>query len=74
MATTNPFTWLGLLLTYATVPLTRLVFTQIFGEPLDEMPFIFREMLNLGVVGVLFWLILKKENLTLESIGISRRS
>ena len=74
MATANPFTWLGLLLTYATVPLTRLIFTQIFGEPLDETPFIFREMLNLSAVGVLFWLILKKENLTLESIGISRRS
>ena len=50
MAATNPFTWLGLLLTYATVPLSRIIFTQIFGEPLDETPFIFREILRCSLV------------------------
>lgn len=73
MASTNVFTWFGLLLTYVSVPLTRLVFTHFFGEPLAEAPFIFRELLNLGTVALLFWLILRKEKLPLASIGISPR-
>lgn len=74
MNTVNPYTWLGLLLTYVSVPLTRIIFTQFYGEPLPEIHFVFKELLNLSAVALLFWLILKKENLTLESIGISRRS
>lgn len=70
----NPFTWLGLLLTYVSVPLTRSIFTKFYGDPLPEAHFVFKELLNLSAVALLFWLILKKENLTLESIGISRRS
>ena len=73
MARTSPFTWLGLLLTYVSVTLTRYVFTQIYGDPLPEIPFIFRELLNLGTVALLFWLILKKEKLSLASIGITSR-
>jgi membrane protease YdiL (CAAX protease family) len=73
MPTTNSYTWLGLLLTYVSVSLTRFIFTRIFGEPLDDIPFIFRELINLGTVVLLFWLILKKEKLPLSSIGISRR-
>lgn len=73
MATTNSYTWLGLLLTYVSVTLTRFIFTRIFGEPLAEMPFIFKELLNLGTVALLFWIILKKEKLPLSSIGITPR-
>lgn len=73
MSATHPFTWLGLLLTYCAVPLTRFLFTHFFGEPLAEAPFILRELLNLGMVGLLFWLILNKEKLPLSSIGLSRR-
>lgn len=73
MAPTSPFTWLGLLLTYVSVTLTRYAFTQIYGDPLPEISFIFRELINLGTVALLFWLILKKEKLSLASIGITSR-
>lgn len=67
------FTSFGLLLTYAGVLLTRFIFTSIFGEPLSEAPFIFKELINLGMVGVLIWIIQHKENLSLASIGLTKR-
>lgn len=65
---------MGLLLSYTALPLTRLIFKAIYGEPLDEVPFILRETINLGTVALLFWLIMRKENLPLSSIGIGGKT
>jgi len=73
VTTINKYTWLGLLLTYVTVSLARFIFTSLYGAQLDDAPFIFRELIHLGMVGVLFWLILNKEKLPLSSFGIRQR-
>ena len=68
------YTWIGLLITYVTLPLTGIVFKRIFGEQMADGPFIAKELINLGMVGVLFWIILCKEKLPLSSIGISKKN
>lgn len=68
------YTWLGLLLSYSAIPLTRLVFNTIYGESLDDAPFILREMINLGAVALLLWIVVRKEGLPLSSIGIGGKT
>lgn len=68
------YTGLGLLLSYAAIPLTRLIFKAVYGEPLDETPFILRETINLDAVALLLWLVVRKENLPLSSIGIGGKT
>lgn len=67
------FTWIGILITYCTLPFTGMLFRYFFGEEMDDGPFILKELINLAMVGLLLWIVLRKEQLPLATIGISRR-
>lgn len=72
-AKTSIYTWLGLLLTYTSVMINRAIFESIYGDQLDDGPFILRELINLGTVVLLFWIIRRKEGLPYSSIGLTPR-
>jgi hypothetical protein len=67
------FTYLGLLIAYSSLTLVSQLFKSLFPSPLTDASVIFRELIMLGMVGLLFWIILKKEHLPLSSIGLGAR-
>ena len=69
----NPFVWLGIFISYFAITGINLIFKSIYGDQLDDGPMLMRETLIFAMVGLLFWIILKKENRSLESIGLHGR-
>ena len=69
----SPFVWLGIFISYFSITGINLVFKSIYGDQLDDGPMLMRETLIFAMVGLLFWIILKKENRSLESIGLHGR-
>jgi len=68
------FTFIGLFISYFSIVLTGLSFKKLNGGPLGDGLTIARELLIFILVGVLFWIILKKEHLPLDSIGLSKKT
>ena len=66
----NLFTYIGLLISFATITGFNLLFKHFYGSQLDDPAAIARELCIFLMVAILFWIILKKEKLTLESIGL----
>jgi len=66
----NNYTVLGLLISYFSISLLNILFSQIYGSQLNNFQAISREMLVFVCMAFLFWIIIKKENRTLESIGL----
>jgi uncharacterized protein len=69
----NPFTFLGLFISYFSIVLLGLFLKAIHQGPLDDAWTVIREIATFMMVGVLFWIIVKKEHLSLGSIGISNK-
>lgn len=69
----SPFVWLGIFISYFSITGINLIFKSIYGDQLDDGPMLMRETLIFAMVGLLFWIILKKENRSLESIGLHGR-
>ena len=69
----SPFTYLGILVSYFSITGINLLFKQLYGDQLDDGPMILKELLIFGMVGFLIWIVLKKENRSLESIGLHGR-
>jgi membrane protease YdiL (CAAX protease family) len=67
------FTYVGILVSYFSLPVINWIFKYFYGDQLDDGPMLARETLMFVMVGVLFWLILKKEDRSLESIGLHGR-
>ena len=66
------YTLLGLFISYFSITGINLLFKNYFGSPLNNVQAIARESLIFFMIGVLFWIIIKKEKLTLASIGLYR--
>lgn len=66
----NSYSILGLFISYFSISLLSILFSTIFGNQLNSIQAISRELLIFGCMAFLFWIIIKKENLTLESIGL----
>lgn len=64
------YTYLGLLISYFSITTINLFFKNYFGSPLNNSAAIVRELLIFLMVGLLFWIIIKKEKLPLSSIGL----
>jgi membrane protease YdiL (CAAX protease family) len=69
----SPFTFLGILISYFSISGINLLFKQLYGEQLDDGIMLFKELLIFASVGLLLWIILKKEKRSLESIGLHGR-
>jgi CAAX protease family protein len=70
----KPFTFFGLFLSYFSISGVNWIFKNYVGEQLTNGPMIAKELIILSLVGLLFWIIIKKEELTLESIGLHTRN
>jgi uncharacterized protein len=70
---TSPFTFLGILISYFSIPLINFVFKKFHGDQLDDGQMLLRELLIFGTVGLLLWIVAQKENRSLESIGLHDR-
>jgi uncharacterized protein len=69
----NPkFTIIGLLISYFGILLTGLFFKTFFNTPLGDGLTLLRELTNFILVGILGWIIIKKEGLPFDSIGIRK--
>lgn len=68
------FTYIGLLIAYLGIMLTGLLFKTLAANPLNNELTLFRELINFILVGILFWIIIKKEELGLDSIGIQNNN
>ena len=66
------FTFIGLFISYFSILLTGLLFKTLNGQPLGDGLTILRELTIFILVGVLCWIIIKKEGLQLDSIGIRK--
>ncbi|HEY5917736.1 MAG TPA: type II CAAX endopeptidase family protein [Chryseolinea sp.] len=69
----TPYTFLGILISYFSITSLNLLFKTFYGDQLDDGPMLAKELLIFGMIGLLFWIILKKESLSLESIGLHGR-
>ena len=68
----NKFTYIGLFISYFSIWLTGLLFKTFFKMPLGNGLTISKELIIFGLVGLLLWIIIKKESLPLDSIGIRK--
>lgn len=68
---TNPFTWLGLLISLLSITVVNYIFKTYNVEMLNDGQVITKELIILSLVGVLILLILKGEKLGLDSIGLN---
>jgi uncharacterized protein len=68
---TNPISWLGLLISYSSITVVNWIFKTYHGALLHDTQVIAKELIILGLVGVLFLLIIKGEKLGLDSIGLN---
>jgi uncharacterized protein len=66
----NKFTFIGLFISYFSILFTGLLFKAVFKMPLGNGLTISKEVIIFGLVGLLLWIIIKKEQLPLDSIGI----
>ena len=66
------FTCIGLFISYFGILLTGLLFKILNGQPLGDGLTIIRELTNFILVGILCWIIINKEVLQLDSIGIRK--
>jgi membrane protease YdiL (CAAX protease family) len=64
------YTLIGLFVSFLTLLVTRLIFQYIFGEILEEHILVLRELINLGFVVFVLWILKNKENQELSSIGL----
>ncbi|MCB0669871.1 MAG: CPBP family intramembrane metalloprotease [Saprospiraceae bacterium] len=69
-AKTNYFTGLGLLISYTTITLVNWIFKTYSGEMLTNVQAVSKELIILGMVGVLFLVIRYGEKQGLGSIGL----
>ena len=60
--TKSPYTYLGILISYFSITGLNLLFKTFYGDQLDDGPMLAKELIIFGMVGLLFWIILKKEN------------
>ena len=67
------YTYFGLIISFFSIATINLVFKTYYGAQLDNATAIVRELLIFCMVGLLFWIIIKKEKLTLASIGLYRQ-
>ncbi len=67
---TKPITWVGLLISYLSITVVNWIFKTYHGALLNDTQVIAKELIILGLVGVLFLLIIKGEKLGLDSIGL----
>lgn len=70
----NIYTFIGLIISYFSITAFNLTFKYFFGNQLTDTPAIARELLILTMVGVLLWIVVKKEKLPLESVGLHARN
>ena len=70
----SPFTYIGILISYFSITLISFIFKKLYGDQLDDGQMLIRELLIFGSVGVLLWIVVKKENRSLESIGLHNRN
>ncbi len=66
----NYFTWFGLIISQFGISTINEIFYAIYGSPLNNGQMIVKELLILGLVALLLFYIIKKENLTIASIGL----
>ena len=69
----NFFTYLGIFISYTTISGVNWAFKTYNGESLNNLQVITKELIILSLVGFLFWIIIRKEGLPLESIGLHGR-
>jgi membrane protease YdiL (CAAX protease family) len=70
----NIYTVIGLFISYTSITVLNLIFKYFFGNQLTDLTAIARELLILGMVAVVLWIVVKKEKLPLESIGLHARN
>ena len=68
------FTGIGLFISYFGILLTGFLFKFLNGKPLGDGLTILRESVIFILVGILCWIIIYKEGLKLDSIGIKKIS
>lgn len=71
-AKTNFYTYLGILISYTTISLVNWLFKTYNGEMLSNSQAVSKELIILGMVGVLFLVIRYGEKQGLDSIGLYR--
>ncbi len=71
---TYKFTYIGLFISYFSIILIGLFYKTINGGSLGNIMTIIREITTLLTVGILIWIILKKEQLPLSSIGLIKNN
>lgn len=69
----SAFTSLGLFISFFSIAFIGLIFKSIHGGPLSDTWTVIREIAVFSMVGLLCWIIITKEHLTLGSIGLSPR-
>lgn len=69
----NNFTWLGIIISLFGISAINEVFYKICGSPLNNGQMILKELLIFGLVAILLFYIIKKEKLTLTSIGLNNK-
>lgn len=70
---TNSYTWIGIFISLFSITIINLIFKSLYGDQLVDGQMITREVLIFGMVGLLLFYIIPKENLTLDSIGLHNR-
>ncbi len=67
--------WVALayLLSYFGLVLNGQIFSRLFPQPLDDGPVIARELINLGMVALIIWVVRRIERQPLASIGLRPR-
>jgi membrane protease YdiL (CAAX protease family) len=67
----KPITLVGIILSYSAISVVNWIFKTYNGQMLGNVQTISKELIILGLVGVLFVLIVKGEHLGLDSIGLT---
>jgi cytosine/uracil/thiamine/allantoin permease len=70
----SPFTYLGIVISYFSITGINLTFKYFYGDQLEDAQMLARETLIFAMVGLLLWIVFKKENRSLESIGLHNRT
>jgi membrane protease YdiL (CAAX protease family) len=69
----NFYTYLGIFLSYTTISGVNWLFKTYYSGYLNNTQVVAKESIILGLVGVVCWVIIPKENQKLESIGLHTR-
>jgi membrane protease YdiL (CAAX protease family) len=70
----HKYTYFALFISYFSIVLIGWLIKSIHGGPLNDAWTVVREVFTFAMVGLVLWIIINKEQLSLESIGISNKS